>query len=152
MGRLTKSQIVTMIVFGFSYHEIIYKKRNGPNARRLPFKDPSSATARSDGPNLADAPRETLFRWEFDENGNILGFWQLAPPKFQLLKYHASMSKGILFRTTTYKNNPEGRSVFRSAYRSWFFKKRIAAGGTRPSVSSAEAWPVCPSPSVCRTN
>jgi hypothetical protein len=30
-----------------------------------------------------------------------------------------------LFRTTTYKNNPEGRSVLRNAYRPWFYKKRI---------------------------
>jgi phage gp29-like protein len=30
-----------------------------------------------------------------------------------------------LFRTSAQKNNPEGRSLLRNAYRSWYFKKRI---------------------------
>jgi hypothetical protein len=118
----TISQIVTMVVFGFSYHEVIYKKRNGPNPDM-----PSSGSRYSDGKvgwaNLAGRAQETLFRWEFDDNGNILGFWQLAPPKFQMR--YIPLSKALLFRTTAYKNNPEGRSIFRSAYRPWFMKKRI---------------------------
>ena len=35
------------------------------------------------------------------------------------------MEKCLLFRTQTHKNNPEGRSILRNAYRSWYFKKRI---------------------------
>jgi phage gp29-like protein len=30
-----------------------------------------------------------------------------------------------LFRTSTQKNNPEGRSLLRTAYRPWYFKRRI---------------------------
>lgn len=116
------SQIVTMIVFGFSYHEIVYKKRNGPNPD-LPYQGSRFTDGKVGWANLAGRAQETLFRWEFDDNGNIVGFWQLAPPKFQLR--YIPLSKAILFRTTAYKNNPEGRSVFRSAYRSWFLKKRI---------------------------
>jgi hypothetical protein len=116
------AQIVTMIVFGFAYHEVIYKKRNGPNPD-FPSQGSKFADGRIGWQNLAGRAQETLFRWEFDDNGNILGFWQLAPPKFQLR--YIPLSKALLFRTTAYKNNPEGRSVFRSAYRPWFFKKRI---------------------------
>jgi hypothetical protein len=35
------------------------------------------------------------------------------------------IEKSLLFRTNTQKNNPEGRSLLRNAYRSWYFKKRI---------------------------
>ena len=31
----------------------------------------------------------------------------------------------MLFRTKSRKNNPEGRSILRNAYRSWYFKRRI---------------------------
>jgi hypothetical protein len=35
------------------------------------------------------------------------------------------MSRCVLFRTKTYKNNPEGVSPLRRAFRSWRFKKRL---------------------------
>jgi hypothetical protein len=31
----------------------------------------------------------------------------------------------LLFRTSSHKNNPEGRSILRNAYRPWFYMKRI---------------------------
>lgn len=116
------SQIITMIVFGFAYHEIVYKKRNGPNP-----DDPVQGSRYADGKigwaKIAGRAQETVHRWEFDEFGNVLGMWQLAPPKYQL-KY-IPMAKALLFRTTGYKNNPMGRSILRSAYRPWYFKRRI---------------------------
>jgi hypothetical protein len=35
------------------------------------------------------------------------------------------VEKFLLFRTTSTKNNPEGRSVLRGAYRPWYFKKHV---------------------------
>ena len=48
---------------------------------------------------------------------------QLAPPSYKQVVI--PMEKCLLFRTQTHKNNPEGRSILRNAYRSWYFKKRI---------------------------
>lgn len=48
---------------------------------------------------------------------------QQAPPDYQLRII--PIDKALLFRTTSHKNNPEGRSVLRSAYRPWYFKKHI---------------------------
>ncbi len=108
------SQVLTMIVYGFAYHEIVYKKRNGPNP-----DFPSQGSRFADGKigwcKLAGRAQETRHRWEFDENGEVLGMWQLAPPHF-VLKY-IPLQKALLFRTTAYKGNPEGRSLIRSAYR-----------------------------------
>jgi hypothetical protein len=116
------AQIITFIVFGWSYHEIVYKKRNGPNPD-YPEQGSKFADGRVGWANFAGRAQETRHRWEFDDNGHIMGMWQLAPPKFQLR--YIPLQKALLFRTTAYKNNPEGRSCFRSAYRPWFFKKRI---------------------------
>jgi len=35
------------------------------------------------------------------------------------------IDKSLLFRTTTNRNNPEGYSLLRNAYRPWFYKRRI---------------------------
>lgn len=35
------------------------------------------------------------------------------------------IDKALHFRTKSRKNNPEGRSILRSAYRAWYFKRRI---------------------------
>lgn len=47
----------------------------------------------------------------------------MPPPDFGT--YTIPMSKALLFRTKSRKNNPEGRSILRNAYRSWYFKRRI---------------------------
>ena len=47
----------------------------------------------------------------------------MPPPNFGL--YTIPIEKALLFRTKSRKNNPEGRSVLRNAYRSWYFKRRI---------------------------
>lgn len=117
------SQIVTFIFFGFAAHEIIYKKRQGPNVD-MPWKGSRFDDGKIGWAKLAGRAQETRFRWEFDpDTGDVIGMWQLAPPKFQM-KY-LPLNKMLLFRTTAYKGNPEGRSVVRPAYRSWYFKKRI---------------------------
>ena len=67
--------------------------------------------------------QDTLYRWQFDDHGGIQGVEQLAPPHY----YHTTIpaEKFLLFRTTSFKNNPEGRSILRGAYRSWYMKKNI---------------------------
>jgi hypothetical protein len=67
--------------------------------------------------------QETLQRWVFDESGGNMGMVQLAPPKYETT--FLPIEKCLLFRSTTIKNNPEGRSFLRNAYRPWFYKKRL---------------------------
>ena len=67
--------------------------------------------------------QDTLYRWQFDDHGGIQGVEQLAPPHY----YHVTIpvEKFLLFRTTLHKNNPEGNSILRGAYTSWYRKKNI---------------------------
>jgi hypothetical protein len=115
-------QILSMLVFGFSYHEIVYKVRRGPDE-----KDPMYRSQFSDGKigwrKMPIRSQETLFRWQMDETGGIQAMVQVDPSSGGV--HVIPIEKALLFRTTTQKNNPEGRSILRNAYRSWFFKRRI---------------------------
>jgi hypothetical protein len=117
----TISQMLSMLVFGYSYHEIVYKVRNGDN------KDPRHKSKFNDGRigwrKMPIRAQETLFRWMMDEDGGIQGMIQVDPSSGGI--HHIPIEKALLFRTSSQKNNPEGRSILRNAYRSWYFKRRI---------------------------
>lgn len=117
----TISEILSFLTFGWSYHEIVYKRRMG-NTR-----DPRTKSKYTDGligwMKLPIRAQETLYQWEYDDNDNLLGMTQMPPPTFGL--YTIPIEKALHFRTKSRKDNPEGRSILRNAYRSWFFKRRI---------------------------
>lgn len=117
----TLSEILSFITYGWSFHEIVYKRRMGHTGR------PETDSEYSDGliglRKLPIRAQETLYRWEYDDEDNLLGMTQMPPPSYGT--YTIPMEKGVLFRTKSRKNNPEGRSVLRNAYRDWYFKKRI---------------------------
>jgi len=118
----TISEILSMFSYGFSFHEIVYKVRGGPNEknshRRSKYSDGRIGWA-----GFPIRSQHTLYGWEFADNGDIKGFIQWAPPKYE--KVTIPLSKGLLFRTKVSRDNPEGRSLLRNAYRPWYFKKRI---------------------------
>lgn len=117
----TIAEILSMLQYGFSLHEIVYKRRCGDGF------DPTMRSKYNDGRigwrGIPIRSQDTIYRWEFDEHGGIQGAEQLAPPHYYRVVIPAE--KFLLFRTTVHKNNPEGRSIFRSAYRSWYMKKNI---------------------------
>lgn len=117
----TLSSVLSMLVFGYSYHELVYKKRGGYT------KDPRTRSKYNDNRigwrKWAIRAQETLNHWIIDEDGGIQGFVQMDPSGGGIRTI--PIEKALLFRTTTQKNNPEGRSLLRNAYRSWYFKKRI---------------------------
>lgn len=115
------AEILSMLVYGYSVHEIVYKRRCGDGF------DPTMRSKYSDGRigwrGLPIRSQDTIYRWQFDDHGGIQGVEQLAPPHY----YHVTIptEKMLLFRTTVHKNNPEGESILRGAYRSWYMKKNI---------------------------
>jgi hypothetical protein len=115
------AEILTMLPYGFSAHEIVYKRRCGD------VLDPSMRSKYADGRigwrKIPIRSQDTIYRWQFDDHGGIQGLEQLAPPHY----YHVTIpvEKMLLFRTTVERNNPEGKSVLRNAYRSWYMKKNI---------------------------
>jgi predicted ABC-type ATPase len=111
------AEALTMLVFGWSYFETVYKRRVGPLE-----KDPAKRSKFDDGligvRKLAPRSQDTLLRWEMQDDGGIDGMTQLPPQGGAEITL--PIEKCLLFRTTTRKNNPEGRSILRTAYRSWY--------------------------------
>ena len=116
------AEVLSMLPYGWSWHEIVYKKRIGPWE-----KDPKKRSKHTDGligwRKIPIRSQETLMRWSFDESGGVRGMIQMAPPNYK--QTALPIEKSLLFRTNLSKGNPEGLSLLRGAYRSWFFKKRL---------------------------
>jgi hypothetical protein len=115
------SEVLSCLVYGWSWHEVVYKKRAGTN------RNPELNSNFSDGligwRKIPIRAQETWLQWVFDAAGETVAMVQLAPPLYQ--RTVIPRSKSLLFRTVPAKNNPEGRSILRNAYRSWYFKKRL---------------------------
>jgi phage gp29-like protein len=117
----TLQNILSMLVYGWSFHEVVYKIRGGltndprTNSR---FKD-----HRIGWRKWPVRAQETLQEWMIDERGGIQGMVQIDPSGGGL--HRIPIEKALLFRTTTNRNNPEGYSLLRNAYRPWFYKRRI---------------------------
>lgn len=165
------SEIVSMFPHGWSMLEIVYKKRNGPNVnndidKAAPLKASTTSGKQIDAPNQSGEDveatdeasskfndgrigwrkmpiraQETRERWQFDKNGGIRGMWQRGVDGTPV---YIPIQKALLFRTSSHKNNPEGRSILRNAYRPWFFMKRIqeieAVGIDRDLAGLPQMW------------
>lgn len=118
----TLATMLSFLQYGFSIHEEVYKLRVGS------VVDPTRNSRFTDGRigwrKLPIRAQDTIQRWEFDEeSGELVGAHQLAPPHFR--PAFLPCAKLLHFRTSAAKNNPEGRSILRSAYKAWYRKSRI---------------------------
>lgn len=118
----TLSEILSFLTYGWSYHEIVYKVRHGRT------NTPETNSKYNDGligwRKLPIRSQDTLLRWEYrDDSDELTGMTQTAFPSFRQLTI--PLQKALHFKTRSRKNNPEGRSILRNAYRPWYFKKRI---------------------------
>lgn len=117
----TLQNILSMLVYGWSFHELVYKIRGGQtNDPRTHSRFTDNRIGWRKWPVRA---QETLQEWMLDEKGGIQGMIQMDPSGGGL--HRIPIEKALLFRTTTNRNNPEGFSLIRNAYRPWFYKRRI---------------------------
>jgi hypothetical protein len=112
---------LSMLGYGFAPHEIVYKKRDG--------RDVPEGTAKSnydDGRigwrRIPIRGQDTVIKWFFDPNGEIKGMTQQpwAGPLIDI-----PIEKMLLFRPSQHKGNPEGKSIYRTAYVPYYFMKRM---------------------------
>lgn len=112
----------TMLPGGWDLHEIVYKRRLGPDpGNKLP------GSRYDDGligwRKLPTRAPETLEQWVFsEEDGGLEAMVQVA---FDGARRIIPMEKALLFRTTTRRNNPEGRSILRTGWIPFFRKKNM---------------------------
>ena len=115
-------EIMSCLPYGWSWHEIVYKRCMGPWE-----KDGRHRSKYSDGlirwRKMPIRAQETLHRWVFDETGDVRAMVQLAPPSYK--QTVLPIERSLLFRAGHHKGSPEGRSMLRNAYRPWYYKKRL---------------------------
>ena len=114
------SSVLGFLVYGYSFHEIVYKRRDGRT-------DDGTSSRFDDGRigwrKMPLRSQETITEWVFDSTGGIEGAIQQDPSTGSTVLL--PIDRCLLFRTTTRMNNPQGRSILRSAYVSWYYQKRI---------------------------
>lgn len=117
-----------MLVYGWAWHEIVYKRRLGPEPKgKGADGQPLPTSNFSDGKigwrKLPIRAQETLWQWQLDEaDGGIQALVQVA---WDGVRRTVPIEKSLLFRTETTRGNPEGRSILRNAFVPWFRKKNI---------------------------
>ena len=119
----TLSEILSFITYGWSYHEIVYKRRMG----RKPGADSSKYDDGLIGwKKLPIRSQETLHEWKYREHtDDLIGMEQWTTTDCDMVNVVIPIDKALHFVTRSRKSNPEGRSILRTAYRDWYFKKRI---------------------------
>ena len=116
------SEILSMFTYGFSFHEIIYKVRRGPDERNPKYRSQYS-DGRIGWRAMPIRSQTSMDEWIFNKDNELTAFVQVAEPDYK--RVIIPMSKGLLFRTRVSRDNPEGKSLLRNAYRPWFFKKHF---------------------------
>lgn len=101
------TDVHTMFPFGWALLETNYKYAEG----KIWWED------------HALRGQDSLLEWGIAKNGDITSFTQMPAPTYEIITIPAD--KFLLFRTTTEKNNPEGMSLLRAAYKPYFYKKVI---------------------------
>lgn len=118
--------VLSMLTYGFSFHEIVYKTRRGPQEKDLKFRS-NYSDGKIGWQCLPIRSQASLYEWDIDQQtGKVLGFIQdpgtvgLNAPQVTI-----PIEGNLLFKTKASRGNPEGWSLLRRAYRSWYFKRYI---------------------------
>lgn len=118
------SETLSMLIYGWAWFEIVWKQRRGD------VRDPRGKSKFTDGRigvrKLALRAQDALWQWEFDpETDELVAMTQQPPPDYT--PRTIPLEKSLLFRTKVFKDNPEGRSMLRNAYESYYMLKGIRA-------------------------
>lgn len=119
----TISEILSMLTYGWSFHEILYKVRRGPKET-----NPKYHSKFSDGKfgwrGFPIRSQASWDKWVYnDDTGELVAFVQRPEPTMKEITI--PIGKGLLFRTRVSRGNPEGKSLLRNAYRPYYFKQRM---------------------------
>lgn len=121
MGHSWQTFIATAarpcLQFGFAPFEKLYKLREGEqDDERLTseFWDGNVGWA-----DLSFLSPDSVLHWDYDPDDvtRLLGLTQLSPPDYRMT--YIPMGKLLNLRSDPGRDNPEGRSILRTVWRSW---------------------------------
>ncbi len=114
-------EMLSALRCGFSYANVPYKIRRGPDG------PPQTKSEHDDGfiawRAIDFRSQDSLERWEFDEQGKLLGMWQMDG--WTGKRAFIPIEQAVHFRIDKFKDNPEGRSMYRNAAVSYLRLKAL---------------------------
>lgn len=109
--------LLTAIPFGWSWSEIVYKRRNRQSAEQ--------SSAYDDGligwHKFAPRRQSSFSRWEFDDNGGLQGLHQAV----MFDSRYMPITKSLHFTAQRDAGNPEGLALLESIYEAWHYVKTL---------------------------
>ena len=117
------SNALTYLTYGFSFHEVVFKQRVGPQERSR--KKKSKYTDGHYGIRKI-APRApwTINKFDIDDEGEVAGVYQNTGFTIKGDQY-IPVRKALYYKTPTINNDPSGKSILRNAYTSWYRLKSL---------------------------
>ena len=117
------SEALAALTYGFSWFEVVYKRREGPNKRsaksRSKFTDGRIGVRK-----IASRAPWTINKFDVDvKTGDVLGVHQDGTG-FGNTNYIPTR-KSLYYRTTSINNDPAGRSILRNAYTSYEYLNNL---------------------------
>lgn len=119
------SDVLSMLVYGWSAFELVYKYRLGGNEESDPTLRSRYRDGRLGWRKFGYRSQLTLWRWATDRWGGLRGLYQMDPNNPGRGAIFIPIEKLLLFRTKPAGGSPEGRSILRPAVRPWYFKKYL---------------------------
>lgn len=113
---------MSMSEYGFAVSEIVLKKRDGKK------DDPMTSSRYEDGlfgvAKLSPRWQNSITKWDIDNNGNIENVYQRGED-WSASDVKIPYKKVLHFVMNGYNGNPEGESVLRGTFMSYYNKKNI---------------------------
>ena len=127
----------TTLVYGWSYFEVTYKLRKSNIRKPLIVEEASNdgdapkvrmPVSKYDDGKIGIASinlraQDTLMKWYTTRQGEVVGMQQMHPVTGE--QFVIPINKALYLRSKNNRGNPEGISILRNAYRSWYMKRRI---------------------------
>jgi len=115
--------VLSFLTYGFSVHEIVYKKRLGmqPPGRkqyRSRYNDGKIGWAK-----IPIRSQDSIDEFKTSPRGDLLAVHQ--KDYWNKIDVWIPADRFLLFRTSSYKDNPYGRSVLNGAYRAYYFRRNL---------------------------
>ena len=116
------TDILSFLTYGFSVHEIVYKKRlgNNPPGTRAKSKYNDGNIGWSKFPIRS---QDTIEKFNTSKRGDILSVDQRD--YWNDIEATIPYNRFLLFRTSAYKDNPYGQSILKGAYADYEYRQNL---------------------------
>ena len=119
------AEAIAYLSYGFSWFEVIYKRRVGPT-QRSPKKRSKFTDGRIGIHKIASRAPWTVNKFDVDQKtGEVLGVEQSVG--IMGGSNYIPTNKSLYYRTTSLNGDPSGRSILRNAYTSYEYLNNLQA-------------------------